>query len=98
MVSLLPDAGSPWIKYGVVFLALDALDYVYHSVMHLLYHFDNFIFVATPLFDGLKEFFWNDRRVTVKLRATVTPPSRPLISLNLLRKIGIFGLAFSVQM
>ena len=34
IVSLLPDAGSPWIKYGAMFFALDALDYVYHSVMH----------------------------------------------------------------
>ena len=34
MTSLLP--ASPWVKYGLVFLALDLLDYVYHRTMHFL--------------------------------------------------------------
>ena len=34
LTSLLP--ASPWVKYGLVFVALDLLDYVYHRTMHFL--------------------------------------------------------------
>ena len=31
---LLPYADNPWVKYGVMFVVLDFLDYVYHQAMH----------------------------------------------------------------
>jgi sterol desaturase/sphingolipid hydroxylase (fatty acid hydroxylase superfamily) len=36
LVFLLPSADSPLIKYGLMFLALDFLDYLYHRLMHLI--------------------------------------------------------------
>jgi sterol desaturase/sphingolipid hydroxylase (fatty acid hydroxylase superfamily) len=34
LVFLLPNASNPWIKYGLMFIALDFLEYVYHVTMH----------------------------------------------------------------
>lgn len=34
LVWLFPDPGSPWLRYGVVFVLLDLGDYVYHRFMH----------------------------------------------------------------
>jgi sterol desaturase/sphingolipid hydroxylase (fatty acid hydroxylase superfamily) len=34
LIFLLPNADSPWIRYGLMFVALDLLDYVYHLTMH----------------------------------------------------------------
>lgn len=31
---MLPYADSPWVRYGVMFIVLDFLDYVYHVSMH----------------------------------------------------------------
>ncbi len=56
LVYLLPDAASPWIKYGLMFLALDFLDYVYHVIahqvppiwrLHLVHHTDRAVDVST---------------------------------------------------
>ena len=34
LVSLFPDPSSVWVKYVLVFFALDLFDYVYHRLMH----------------------------------------------------------------
>ncbi len=34
LVHLLPDPERPWIKYGLMFVVLDLLDYVYHRAAH----------------------------------------------------------------
>jgi sterol desaturase/sphingolipid hydroxylase (fatty acid hydroxylase superfamily) len=34
LVALMPDPSSPWVRYILVFVALDLLDYVYHRTMH----------------------------------------------------------------
>ncbi len=34
LVYLLPDHEQPWIKYGLMFVVLDSLDYVYHRCAH----------------------------------------------------------------
>jgi sterol desaturase/sphingolipid hydroxylase (fatty acid hydroxylase superfamily) len=34
LIYYLPGADNPWIKYGLMFLLLDFLDYVYHYTMH----------------------------------------------------------------
>ena len=34
LVYLLPDPERPWIKYGLMFVVLDLLDYVYHRTAH----------------------------------------------------------------
>jgi len=34
LLYLLPDADTPLVKYGLMFVALDFLDYVYHLTMH----------------------------------------------------------------
>lgn len=34
LVYLFPNASSPWVKYVLMFIALDFLDYVYHRTMH----------------------------------------------------------------
>jgi sterol desaturase/sphingolipid hydroxylase (fatty acid hydroxylase superfamily) len=56
LVYLLPHAQSPWIKYGLMFLALDLLDYVYHYIahhlaplwrLHLVHHTDRAVDVST---------------------------------------------------
>jgi sterol desaturase/sphingolipid hydroxylase (fatty acid hydroxylase superfamily) len=56
LVFLLPHAGSPWIKFGLMFLALDFLDYVYHYIahqvapiwrLHLVHHTDRAVDVST---------------------------------------------------
>jgi len=56
LVYLLPEADNPWIKYGLMFIALDLLDYVYHFTMHrvapfwrfhLMHHTDRALDVST---------------------------------------------------
>ena len=36
LVSFFPDPTNPWVKYGLVFIALDLCDYIYHRLMHHL--------------------------------------------------------------
>ena len=56
LIYLLPHAENPWIKFGVAFLMLDFLDYVYHFTahrfeplwkLHLLHHTDRAVDVST---------------------------------------------------
>jgi len=56
LVYLLPHAESGWIKFGLMFLALDFLDYVYHRMahrlaplwrLHLVHHSDRSVDVST---------------------------------------------------
>ncbi|MDB6020230.1 MAG: Fatty acid hydroxylase [Pedosphaera sp.] len=56
LVYFLPHADNPWIKYGLMFFALDLLDYVYHFTMHrvapfwrfhLMHHTDRALDVST---------------------------------------------------
>jgi sterol desaturase/sphingolipid hydroxylase (fatty acid hydroxylase superfamily) len=58
LVYFLPNADAPVIKYGLMFIALDFLDYVYHRTMHyvpalwrlhLLHHTDRAVDVSTTL-------------------------------------------------
>ena len=58
LVSLLPWSDSPWVKYGVMFLVLDLLDYVYHFTMHhipqfwrfhLVHHTDHVVDASTTV-------------------------------------------------
>jgi sterol desaturase/sphingolipid hydroxylase (fatty acid hydroxylase superfamily) len=58
IIYLLPHPANPWVKYALMFIMLDFLDYVYHSVMHrvplfwrfhLVHHTDNRIDVSTTL-------------------------------------------------
>jgi len=58
LVFLLPNAESPWIRYGLMFVALDFLDYVYHRAMHqtpifwrfhLVHHTDRALDVSTTV-------------------------------------------------
>ena len=55
---LLPYADSPWVKYGVMFVILDLLDYVYHFIMHhvpsfwrfhLVHHTDHVVDASTTV-------------------------------------------------
>lgn len=56
LLYLLPHADSPWLKYGLMFLALDFLDFVYHFIahrtgiiwrLHLVHHTDEAVDVST---------------------------------------------------
>ncbi len=56
LVYLLPHADSPFVKFGVMFFALDFLDYVYHFLahqfrplwrLHSLHHSDRSVDVST---------------------------------------------------
>lgn len=58
LVYLLPNADEPIIKYGLMFIVLDLLDYVYHRTMHfvpafwrfhLLHHTDLAVDVSTTV-------------------------------------------------
>jgi len=58
VIYLLPNSSNPWIKYGLMFLMLDFLDYVYHRAMHriptlwrfhLVHHTDRTLDVSTTL-------------------------------------------------
>ena len=58
LVHMLPNADSPLIKYGLMFLVLDFLDYAYHFVMHqvpvlwrfhLVHHVDQAVDVSTTV-------------------------------------------------
>ncbi len=42
LVYLLPDPERPWIKYGLMFVVLDFLDYVYHRTAHKVAFFWRF--------------------------------------------------------
>lgn len=66
LVYLLPHADSPWIKFGLMFFALDALDYLYHTMMHrvpvlwrfhLLHHTDRSVDVSTTFREHPVETF-----------------------------------------
>jgi sterol desaturase/sphingolipid hydroxylase (fatty acid hydroxylase superfamily) len=56
LIYLLPNPENPWIKYGLMFLALDLLDYSYHYMahhtpfiwrLHLVHHSDRTVDVST---------------------------------------------------
>lgn len=58
LVHWLPGGDSPWIKYGLMFVLLDFLDWVYHYAMHrvplfwrfhLVHHTDQAIDVSTTV-------------------------------------------------
>ena len=58
LLHLLPWHDDPWVKYGVMFVLLDLLDYVYHYAMHhlpafwrfhLVHHTDQAIDVSTTV-------------------------------------------------
>ena len=58
LVFLLPYADNPWIKYGLMFIVLDLLDYVYHFTMHhipgfwrfhLVHHTDHVVDASTTV-------------------------------------------------
>jgi sterol desaturase/sphingolipid hydroxylase (fatty acid hydroxylase superfamily) len=50
----LPYADNPWVKYGVMFVVLDLLDYVYHFTMHHIPSFWRFHLVhhTDPIVDA----------------------------------------------
>jgi sterol desaturase/sphingolipid hydroxylase (fatty acid hydroxylase superfamily) len=56
LLYLLPHHDSPWLRYGLMFVALDFLDYVYHVTshrlrfiwrLHLVHHSDRNVDVST---------------------------------------------------
>ncbi|WP_158806718.1 sterol desaturase family protein [Beijerinckia sp. L45] len=58
LLYLLPFYDSPWVKYGVMFVVLDLLDYVYHRTMHhipgfwrfhLVHHTDTIVDASTTV-------------------------------------------------
>lgn len=58
LVYLLPHADDPWIRYGLMFVVLDLLDYVYHVSVHqfapfwrfhLVHHTDTAVDVSTTV-------------------------------------------------
>ena len=58
LLFLLPGSDDPWIKYGLMFVVLDFLDYVYHRAMHhipclwrfhLVHHTDQAIDASTTV-------------------------------------------------
>ena len=58
LLYLLPGADSPWIKFGLMFIVLDLLDWVYHFAMHhipafwrfhLVHHTDQAIDAGTTV-------------------------------------------------
>ncbi len=58
LVHLLPNPENPWIKYGLMFVMLDFLEYVYHVTMHqvagfwrfhLVHHTDRKVDVSTTV-------------------------------------------------
>lgn len=58
LVYLLPRADDPWIRYGLMFVVLDLLDYVYHVSVHqfapfwrfhLVHHTDTTVDVSTTV-------------------------------------------------
>ena len=66
LVHLLPHADHPLIKYGLMFLVLDLLDYVYHVTMHhvapfwrfhLVHHTDQAVDVSTTVREHPGETF-----------------------------------------
>jgi len=66
LLYLIPGYDSPWIKYGLMFIALDLLDYVFHVAMHhvplfwrfhLVHHTDQAIDVSTTVREHPGETF-----------------------------------------
>src|ERR1700761_9101055 len=66
LVYLLPHPESPWIRLGVMFFALDFLDYVYHYAahrlpwlwkLHLVHHTDRAVDVSTTFREHPGETF-----------------------------------------
>jgi sterol desaturase/sphingolipid hydroxylase (fatty acid hydroxylase superfamily) len=66
LIYLLPNFQNPFIKYGLMFLALDFLDYVYHFIahqfpplwrLHLLHHTDEAVDVSTTFREHPGETF-----------------------------------------
>ena len=66
LIYLLPNAEQPLIKYGLMFVALDFLDYVYHVTMHhvgvlwrfhLVHHTDQAVDVSTTVREHPGETF-----------------------------------------
>lgn len=60
----LPYCDSPWVKYGLMFIVLDLLDYVYHRTMHhipsfwrfhLVHHTDTIVDASTTVREHLGE-------------------------------------------
>ena len=58
LLYVLPYSDSPWMKYGVMFVVLDLLDYVYHRTMHhipgfwrfhLVHHTDTIVDASTTV-------------------------------------------------
>lgn len=58
LVALFPHPDNPWIKYGLIFIALDLCDYCYHRVMHhvpalwrfhLVHHTDQIVDSSTTV-------------------------------------------------
>lgn len=66
LLFVLPHGDSAWIKYGVLFVAMDFLDYVYHAIMHkvpflwrfhLAHHTDRVVDVSTTFREHPGETF-----------------------------------------
>ena len=66
LLFLLPRADSAWIKYGLLFVAMDGLDYAYHAIMHkvpflwrlhLAHHTDRVVDVSTTFREHPGETF-----------------------------------------
>jgi sterol desaturase/sphingolipid hydroxylase (fatty acid hydroxylase superfamily) len=66
LLNLLPNADDPLIKYGLMFVVLDLLDYVYHRTMHhfpffwrfhLYHHTDQAVDVTTTVREHPGESF-----------------------------------------
>ena len=66
LIYVLPNGESPWIKYGLMFIVLDFLDYVYHYIahhvdtvwrFHLVHHTDQTVDVSTTFREHPGETF-----------------------------------------
>lgn len=66
LLFLLPHADSGWIKYGLMFVVMDGLDYAYHAIMHkvpllwrfhLAHHTDRVVDVSTTFREHPGETF-----------------------------------------
>ena len=66
LLFLLPHADSAWIKYGLMFVVMDGLDYAYHAIMHkvpllwrfhLAHHTDRIVDVSTTFREHPGETF-----------------------------------------
>ncbi|HEY0300075.1 MAG TPA: sterol desaturase family protein [Rhizomicrobium sp.] len=66
LLFVLPGADSAWIKYGLMFVVMDGLDYAYHALMHkvpflwrfhLAHHTDRVVDVSTTFREHPGETF-----------------------------------------